>query len=450
MNELQEKDLRYIWHPCSQMKDYEQLPPMVIDHAKGVFLYDVEGKEYMDLVSSWWCNLLGHCHPRINEGIKKQLDKLEHVLFANFSHEGAIELCERLSRVVPEGLCKFHFSDNGSSSVECALKMSFQYHYQTGYPEKTRFVTLTGAYHGETVGALSVGGMDVYAKIYKPMLMDTIYVEAPDCYRCPYGMTRDSCEAPCFEKAEAVLQEYGKEVSAFIVEPLIQGSAGMKVYPSVYLKKLREACSRSQVHLIADEIATGFGRTGRMFACDHAGITPDIMCISKGLTGGYLPMAITVTTQKMYDAFYGDYSQGKAFMHSHTYSGNPLACAAALEVLKILEEEPVLEQAVSNGVYLNQKLLAALGDHPHVGEIRSMGLINAIELVADRKTKTAFPAENRTGYQVFLRGLEKGLLMRPLGDVMYFNPPLTITRDEIDQAVELFVEVIKELFTGQE
>ena len=442
---LVRKDLQYIWHPCSQMKDYEELAPIVIDHAKGVNLYDMDGKRYLDVVSSWWCNLLGHCNPYISKAIKKQLDKLEHVIFANFSHEGAILLCERLMKHLPKGLVKFNFSDNGSASIECALKMSFQYQYQTGHPEKKHFMTLSDGYHGETVGALSVGGLDLYAEIYKPMLMDVFHVEAPDCYRCPYGKCRETCRAECFEKAEKAFELHAKETCAFICEPLLQGSAGMRIYPPIYLQKLREACDRYGVLLIADEIATGFGRTGKFFASEHAEISPDIMCLSKGLTGGYMPMSLTITTQKIYDAFYADYSEGKAFMHSHTYSGNPLGCAAAHAVLDILENEPVVENAAKNAVYLHEHLVKALGDHKNVGEIRHIGLINAIELVADPPTKKPFESKNRTGYQIYKKALAKGLLLRPLGDVLYFNPPLIISPTEIEEAIVLCKEAILEI-----
>ena len=442
--QLSKIDLQYIWHPCSQMKDYETLPPIVIDHGKGVYLYDKNGKRYLDVVSSWWCNLLGHCNEKISARMKQQLDRLEHVIFANFTHEPAIQLCERLVQILPKGLCKFNFSDNGSAAIECALKMAFQYQYQTGHPEKKRFMALSEGYHGETIGALSVGGLDLYAEIYKPMLMDIVRVEAPDCYRCPYGECRDTCQCECFQQAEEALSKYGQEIAAFIMEPLVQGSAGMRIYPPLYLKKLREACDRYGVLLIADEIATGFGRTGKLFACDHAGITPDILCMSKGLTGGYLPMAITVTTQEIYDAFYDDYNKRKAFMHSHTYSGNPLACSAALAVQDILEEEQILEHAAQRADYLHEQLMNALGDHPNVGEIRHIGLINGIELVADRKTKTPFPSEDRVGYQIYKRALQEGVIFRPLGDVIYFNPPLIIKEEEIDEAVAVCKKVITE------
>ena len=294
-----EKDLKYIWHPCSQMKDYEELPPIVIDRGEGIFLYDVKGNRYADVVSSWWCNLLGHCNPRINAAVKNQIDQLEHVIFANFSNKPVITLCEKLSKLVPEGLCKFNFTDNGSSAIEAAMKVSFQYHYQTKNPQKKRFMALTDAYHGETIGALSAGGVDLYSEIYKPILLDIIRIEGPDCFRCPYGNCRENCECECFEHAREKFAKYGEETAAILIEPLLQGSAGMKIYPPLYLKKLREICDEYNVHLIADEIATGYGRTGKMFACEHAGISPDIMCLSKGLTGGYMPMAVFVTTQKI-------------------------------------------------------------------------------------------------------------------------------------------------------
>ena len=442
---LVEKDLKYIWHPCSQMKDYETLKPIIIDHAKGMYLYDKEGKAYMDIVSSWWCNLLGHCHPKINAAIKNQLDTLEHVIFANFSHEPAIKLCEELVKVIPKGLTKFNFSDNGSAAIECALKMSFQYQYQTGHSEKTKFMCLSEGYHGETIGALSVGSMDLYAKIYKPMLLDTIHIEAPDCYRCPYGKCRDTCNIECFKHAEEAFSKYGKETCAIVVEPLLQGSAGMRIYPALYLTKLRKLCDDYGVLLIADEIATGFGRTGKMFAFDHANVSPDIMCISKGLTGGYMPMSITITTDAIYDAFYADYNEGKAFMHSHTYSGNPLGCSAALAVQHILREENILEKASVTASYLTKELNAALLNHPYVGEIRHLGLIHAIELVADKNSKTGFDSKKRVGYEIYKKALKKGLLLRPLGNVLYFNPPLIINPSEIDFAIATCHEAINEV-----
>ena len=300
---LEKKDLKYIWHPCSQMKDYETLPPMIIDHAKGLYLYDIHGKKYADVISSWWCNLLGHCNIRINKAVSNQLKKLEHVIFANFSNKSAIDLSEKLISVAPKGLSKVFFTDNGSSAVEAALKMSFQYHHQTGNPQKKKFMAISDAYHGETVGALSVGGVDLYSKIFQPLLIDILRVQGPDCYRCPFKKERKNCDAECFCYAEKVLEKEHKNIAAFIIEPMLQGSAGMRIYSQKYLKKLRKVCTKYNIHLIADEIASGYGRTGKMFACNHANITPDIMCVGKGLTGGYLPMALTLTNDKIYKAF---------------------------------------------------------------------------------------------------------------------------------------------------
>ena len=445
MNELAQKDLKYIWHPCSQMKDYETLSPIVIEKGEGIYLFDTEGKRYIDVISSWWCNLLGHCNPKINEAVKKQIDSLEHVIFANFTHKPAITLCEKLSKILPVGLCKFNFTDNGSSAIEAAMKVSFQYHAQTGNPKKTKFMALSDAYHGETIGALSAGDCDLYTKLYKPILMDIIRIKGPDCFRCPYGKTRENCNCECFEDAEKQFEKYGQETAAILVEPMLQGSAGMKIYPPLYLKKLRRICDKYNVHLLADEIATGFGRTGKMFAFDHAGVSPDIMCLSKGLTGGYMPCAMFVTTQKIYDAFYSDYNEGKAFMHSHTYSGNPLACAAANAVLDILSDGSVLKQAQENAKYFNKIIKEKFLPHKNVGEVRSIGLINAIELVKDKTTKEPLDGKLRTGYLIYKKALQKGVILRPLGDVIYFNPPLIIGRKDMDFVTDIALECLKEV-----
>ena len=445
MNSWQEEDLKYIWHPCSQMKDYEELPPIVIDHANGINLYDIDGKCYKDVVSSWWCNLLGHCNPRINNAIKSQLDRLEHVIFANFTHKTAITLCQRLVEVLPKGLCKFNFADNGSAAIEMAMKMSFQYHQQTGNTQKKKFMALTDAYHGETIGALSVGACDLYSEIYKPILMDVTRVQAPDCYRCPCGKCRGNCNCECFKFAEKTFEKHGDETCAILVEPLLQGSAGMKIYPPIFLTKLRELCDKYNVHLIADEIATGYGRTGKMFAFDWAGVSPDIMCLSKGLTGGYMPMSICVTTQEIYDAFYADYVTGKAFMHSHTYAGNPLGCSAGIEVLNILKDEKIIEKANKRAVYFNNIINEKFADYKNVGEVRHIGLVNAIELVKDKKTKEPFDSKLRLGYQIYKKALKKGVLLRPLGDIIYFNPPLIIEEPDMDFVTDVALECMKEV-----
>ena len=298
-------------------------------------------------------------------------------------------------------------------------------------------MAISDAYHGETVGALSVGGVDLYSKIFQPLLIDILRVQGPDCYRCPFKKERKNCDAECFCYAEKVLEKEHKNIAAFIIEPMLQGSAGMRIYSQKYLKKLRKVCTKYNIHLIADEIASGYGRTGKMFACNHANITPDIMCVGKGLTGGYLPMALTLTNDKIYKAFYTDYNKGKMFIHSHTFSGNPLASAAALEVLNILKNEQIIEKAQKKAVFFNNLIKETFSSNKFVGDIRSIGLINAIELVKNKKTKEPLDSKKRTGYQIYKEALKLGLLIRPLGDVMYFNPPLTITEKEMKQVVEL-------------
>ena len=448
MNELQKKDLEYIWHPCSQMKDYEKLPPIVIKNGKGVYLEDVDGNKYIDAVSSWWVNLFGHSNDRINKALYNQASTLEHVIFAGFSHEKAIELCERIIKVAPKGMKKVLFGDNGSSAVEIALKLSFQYHMQVGKKKKTKFIAISDAYHGETMGALSVGGVDLFSSMYKPLLIETIKVNGPDCYRCPYSKNRETCNAECFEIMEKAIKENHEEITAVIIEPMIQGAAGMKMYSPNYLKKLRKLCDEYDINLIADEIAVGFGRTGKMFACEHAGISPDIMTVSKGLTAGYMPMSLVLTTDKIYDAFYDDYETMKAFLHSHSYSGNPLGCAVAVETLKIFEEENILDTIDKKSKYLKEKIESTLLDIEYVGDYRQLGMIGAIELVKNKETKEAFPWQDRIGYKIYQLALKKGVLLRPLGNVIYFMPPYIITKEEIDIVVDTARECIEEYFSN--
>lgn len=446
MNILQQKDLEYIWHPCSQMKDYEDFPPIVIERGKGAYLYDTENKRYLDAVSSWWVNIFGHANERINLAVRLQAEKLEHVIFANFSHQAAIELAEEIARITPAGLSKVFFADNGSSAVEAALKMSFHYHQQTGRPGKTKFAAITDAYHGETLGALSVGDLDLYSKIYKPLLLATLKAKGPDCYRCPFGKHRDACGAECFEAMERLVADHADELCAVIIEPLVQCAAGMKIYPPVYLKKLRKLCTDHAIHLIADEIAVGFGRTGKMFACEHADVAPDMICLSKGITGGYLPLSVVVTSKDIYSAFYGNYTELKAFLHSHSYAGNALACAAARECLKIFRDDDVLAQNDIKSQILLQQVKNQFNGHPFVGEYRQLGMIGALELVADRVTKEAFNWQQRVGYGIYRMALEKGVLLRPLGNVIYFMPPYVVEEGDIHFMVRAALESINRYF----
>ncbi|WP_312537788.1 adenosylmethionine--8-amino-7-oxononanoate transaminase [Stutzerimonas nitrititolerans] len=436
-----QRDLAVLWHPCTQMKDHEQLPLIPIRRGEGVWLEDFDGKRYIDAVSSWWVNVFGHSNPRINQRIKNQLDQLEHVMLAGFSHQPVVELSERLVALTPPGLERVFYTDNGSTGIEVALKMSFHYWRNSGQPTKQRFVTLTNSYHGETVAAMSVGDVALFTDTYKPLLLDTFKVPSPDCYLRPEGMSWEEHSRNMFAHMERTLVEHHREIAAVIVEPLIQGAGGMRMYHPIYLKLLREACDRHDVHLIHDEIAVGFGRTGTMFACEQAGITPDFLCLSKALTGGYLPMAAVLTTDKLYQAFYDDYSTLRAFLHSHTYTGNPLACAAALATLDIFEQDNVIEANKALAARM-ATATAHLVEHPHVAEVRQTGMALAIEMVADKARKTPYPWQERRGLKVYEHALQRGALLRPLGSVVYFLPPYTITEEQIDLLAQIATEGI--------
>ena len=440
-------DRDHVWHPCTQQKDHETLPPIPIVRGEGVYLVDVDGNRYIDGVSSWWVNLLGHNNSRLNNALQEQAGRIAHHIFAGFTHEPAVELATRLCALAPGKLNKVFFADNGSSAVEVALKMSFQYWQQMGIPQKTRFLSVSEAYHGETLGALSVGGCDLYREVYQPLLLQGYQVQGPDCYRCPYGLHRDTCDAECFEHMERLVAREHEQIAAVIIEPLIQGAAGMRIYPPVYLRKLRALCDDFALHYIADEIAVGFGRTGKMFANEHAGTAPDLMCLSKGITGGYLPLSVTLATDEIYRAFYDDYASMKAFLHSHSYTGNPLACAVAVEVLNIFEQERILEGLAPKMAFLEGQAgrFEALS---HVGEFRRCGMVAAVEMVQEKGGKTPFPWQERRGLEVYRRALKKGALLRPLGNVIYFMPPLTIGGGELERLVDIAWETIAEV-TGE-
>lgn len=428
-NDLPQRDLAVVWHPCTQMKDHESFAPIAVREAHGCWITDMEGRRYLDAISSWWVNTLGHNHARLNTALARQLEKFAHVIFAGFTHEAGVNFAERLVAAAPPGLRHVAFAGDGSSAVEMALKMSFQYWRQSGHPEKTKFLSITGAYHGETLGALAVGGVELYREIYKPLLIPVHQAAGPDCFRCPYGKRRESCDAECIESVEKTLAQHGHEICAVIIEPLVQGAAGMRIYSPEYLKRLRALCDRHRVHLIADEIMTGYGRTGRMWAVDHAGIAPDLMCLAKGLTAGYLPMSVVLATEDIYRAFYDDYATLKTFFHSHSHSGNALACAVAAETLAIYEEEGIVGGLPPKAAAL-AAALAPLKDHPNVGEVRQQGMIAAVELVRDRRTNAEFPLEERVGWRIAREALSRGVLLRPLGSVVYFMPPLTVTPEE--------------------
>lgn len=435
-DELIRLDRQHVWHPCMQEKDFETLPPIPIERGDGVYLIDDEGRRIIDGVSSWWVNLFGHNHPRLNRALREQSEKIAHHIFTTFTHQPGVELATRLAQKTPGDLSRVFFADNGSSAVEAALKMSFQYWQQIGQPEKTKFVSINEAYHGETVGCLSVSGCDLYKAIYQPMLMDGYQAAGPDCYRCPYGLQRDRCDAECFEHLQRTVEQHHRQIAGIIIEPLIQCAAGMRIYPPVYLQKLRALCDQYDLHYIADEIAVGFGRTGTLFANEHAEVAPDLMCLSKGITGGYMPLSTVVTTDRIYQAFYDDYATLKAFLHSHSYSGNALACALAVETLNIFDDEQILARLPAKMALMEQyrERFEAL---PHVGEMRRCGLVTAIEMVQDKTTKAPYPWQQRKGIDVFRHALDQGALLRPLGNVIYCMPPLTISTDELTRLLEI-------------
>ncbi len=439
--ELVKRDLAVLWHPCSQMKDHdpelaESLAMIPIKSGAGVWLEDFEGKRYLDAISSWWVNLFGHSHPWINQAIKAQLDQLEHVMLGGLTHESALLLAEKLVEITPPGLDKCFYADNGSAAVEVALKMSFHYWRNSGQSQKTKFITLENSYHGETLGALAVGAVDLYKNTYAPLLMEVITVAGPDCFFRESGESWEAYSLRRFAEMEQALAQHAESVCAVIIEPLVQCAGSMRMYHPIYLKLLRAACDKYQVHLIADEIAVGFGRTGTLFACEQAAISPDFMCLSKGLTGGYLPLSAVMTSNQIYAAFYDDYQNLSAFLHSHSYTGNALGCRAALATIELFQQQDVL--AANRGLAAQMaQATAGFAEHPHIAEVRQTGMIVAIELIQDKAGRVAYPWQQRRGLQVYKYALQHGVLLRPLGNVIYFMPPYVINEEEIALMTEV-------------
>jgi len=439
--ELRALDLAHVWHPCTQMKDHEATMPLVpIRRGQGVWLEDHDGKRYLDAISSWWVNLWGHAHPTINAAVEAQLHRLPHVMFAGFTHEPAARLAAELTTLAPPGLTRCFFADSGSAAIEVAVKMSFHYWRNTGRPAKTRFVTLTNSYHGETLGALAVGNVELYKAIYRPLLMDVITVNSPDAYTAEPGESAAALARRRAAELETVLAAQSEDIAAVILEPLVQCAGNMRMHDPLYLQLVRAACDRYDVHLIADEIAVGFGRTGRMFACQHADITPDFLCLSKGLTAGYLPMSVVLTRGEIFGAFYDDYVKLNAFLHSHSYSGNPLACAAALASLQLFREygAPASLQGLADR--LGGAARAAFSGHPQVADVRQCGTIVAVEFVRERATRRNFDWRERRHLHIYRHALARGVLLRPLGNVIYFMPPYVISDEEIALMVEVAAE----------
>jgi adenosylmethionine---8-amino-7-oxononanoate aminotransferase len=411
-------DRAHLWHPFTQQRGWAEEEPLIVERAEGTDLIDVGGRRYLDGVSSLWCNVHGHRHPRIDAAVREQLDRVAHSTMLGLTHEPGVRLAQRLVELAPPGLARVFYSDSGSTAAEVALKMAFQYWRQQGNDRKTRFVSLRDAYHGDTIGSVSVGGIDLFHSLYRPLLFDSLKAEPGDA-----------------ADMERLLAEHEGEVAAVIVEPLVQGAAGMLVHPDGYLREVRDLCYRHDAFLVLDEVATGFGRTGRMFACEHEDVAPDFLCLAKGISGGYLPLAATLTTEEVYDGFLGEFQQFRTFFHGHTYTGNPLACAAALASLDVFEEERTLER-LQPKIELLGRLLEPLALHPAVGEVRRRGFMVGIEL-------GGFPLDARIGHRVTLEARSRGAIIRPLGDVVVLMPPLAISEADLRRLVEITAESIE-------
>jgi adenosylmethionine-8-amino-7-oxononanoate aminotransferase len=432
--ELLARSLAAVWHPCSQMKHYEDFPPMPISRGQGVWLYDFDGNRYLDTVSSWWVNLFGHCNARINAAVIDQLGKLEHVMLAGFTHEPVVRLSERLRELAPAGLGHCFYGSDGASATEIALKMSAHYWRNTGHPHKTRFISLANSYHGETLGALSVTDVALFKDAYGALITQQATVPSPDWRAAETGESAEAYALRCAGMLEAHLQQHHRHIAAFIIEPLVQGAAGMAMYHPAYLGKARELCDQYGVHLIADEIAVGMGRTGTMFACEQAAVSPDFLLLSKGITGGYLPLSVVMTTDGIYQAFYAD-EIARGFLHSHSYTGNPLACRAALATLDIFAGDGTLNANRGKAAYLN-RIAAPLRDHPKVKNFRNTGMIWAFEVDTPRADFAR---------QCFSLGLQQELLLRPMANTVYFMPPYVIAEEEMQMLIARTLNVVERL-----
>jgi len=439
---LGEYDKNFVWHPFTQMKEYEEKEPIIIEEAEGVYLVDTEGRKYIDGVSSLWVNIHGHKVPEIDRAIKNQIEKLGHSTLLGITNPPAVELAKRLIELCPPGLKKVFYSGDGASAVEVALKMAFQYWQHKGKPEKTKFVSLENGYHGDTLGAVSVGGIDLFHAAFKPLLFETYKAPSYYCYRCPLGKTYPSCELACAKEVEKILHENHEEIAAVIFEPYVQAAGGMIVSPPGYIKQIREYCDRYDVLMILDEVATGFGRTGKMFACEHENITPDIMVLGKGMTGGYLPLSATITTQEVYDAFLGEYEEFKTFFHGHSYAGNPISCAAGLGNLEAFRNYHTLEKLQGKIELLEQELQEFRG-LKHVGDVRNKGFMVGIELVEDKETKKPYPPKMKMGWKVAELAMDEEVLIRPLGNVVVLMPPIGIPMEDLKKLLRVTYKAIK-------
>ncbi|MBU0516166.1 MAG: adenosylmethionine--8-amino-7-oxononanoate transaminase [Proteobacteria bacterium] len=437
-------DKAHLWHPFTPMRQWAAEDQLLIVRGEGNYLYDARGRSYLDGVSSLWVTVHGHNHPVINAAIKDQVDQVAHTTLLGLASPPAALLAKALAGLAPAGLTRVFYSDAGATGVEIALKMAFQFWAQSGRPGKKNFAGLRHAYHGDTLGAVSVGGMDLFHEKFRPLLFEVTRLSAPYCYRCPLGLTYPDCSLACAEQGAKIIRQRADDLAALIIEPMVMGAAGMIAFPDGYLSLIRQACMDADVLFIADCVAVGFGRTGRMFAGEIEGVEPDLMCLGKGLSGGYLPLAATLATDRVFEAFLGEIDQEKTFFHGHTFTGNPVACAAALASLDLFERDQVID-SLPPKIERLAKALSLLRDHPGVGDVRQRGLMVGIELVADQKTKAGFPPGDRIGHRVILAARRRGVILRPLGDVIVLMPPLSITVEELDTLVKVTTEALEEV-----
>ncbi len=450
---LEELDKKYIWHPFTQMKEWLEERPIIITEGRDCFIKDIYGKWYLDGVSSLWVNVHGHRKKEIEDAIKKQIDSISHSTLLGLSNVPAIKLAEKLVQIAPKGmrpsafslqpsaLSKVFYSDDGSTAVEVALKMAFRYWRHKGVDGRNTFVLLNNAYHGDTIGAVSVGGIDIFHKAFEPLLFKTHKASSPYCYRCELKKKYPECKIACLNKMEKMLKSHSDKIAALIIEPMIQAAGGMVTFPPGYLKGVKELCTQYNILMIADEVATGFGRTGRMFACEHEGIVPDFLCLSKGITGGYMPFAVTLTTDEVYNAFLGEFEELKTFFHGHSYSGNPLACAAAIACLDLFNEEKVLKK-IKEKIDILEVWLKDTMNLKHVGDVRHIGLMAGVELVRNKKTKQPYDFEEKIGWHVAYHARDNGVFIRPLGNVVVIMPPLSISEQNLNQLLKVIKDSI--------
>jgi len=443
---LVEKSQKYLWLPFTQMKDYDE-NPLIIESGKGVKVTDIYGKEYYDAFSSVWLNVHGHQKQELNDAIIAQLERIAHSTLLGMTNVPATELAEKLVHIAPNSLTRVFYSDSGAEAMEIALKMAFQYWQNLGETKKRKFISIKNGYHGDTIGAVSVGAIELFHQVYGPLMFESYKIPVPYVYRHDSGDAA-LCRDECLNELELLLQEKQEEIAALSIESMMQGAGGMILMPEGYLSGVRELCTKYNVLMIVDEVATGFGRTGKMFACEHEGVEPDLMAAGKGITGGYLPIAVTFATEKIYEAFYADFTEMKTFFHGHSYTGNQLGCAVALENLRLFERDHIVEKVEQHSIYV-QSLLEEIKELPHVGDIRQLGFMCGIELVRDKKTKESFPFDRRVGYKTTLKMRELGLLTRPMGDVLVFMPPLVSTKEELKEMLDIYKRAIIDVTTKE-